>query len=103
MLVIDKLLDKISENEKVLNDHINSDNMKKNNEKNVVNKNKEIDVNKMINENKQLLSFLNDIYPALDSWIDWFRNSQKGPSGSDEEGEGHFIYILINMTSSIVN
>ena len=94
MLVIDILLDKINENENAINFFENGDKVKKSNKKNMKTKSYEVDIKRKKNENQQLLSFLNDIYPALDSWIDWFRNSQKGPAG-DEEGEGNFNLFAI--------
>lgn len=94
MLVIDKLLDKINENENAINIFENGDELKKSNEENLKTKSYEGNIKRKKNENQQLLSFLNDIYPALDSWIDWFRNSQKGPAG-DEEGEGIFNLFAI--------
>lgn len=94
MLVIDKLLDKINDNEIAINIFENGDKLKKNNKENLKIKSYEVDIKRKRNENQQLLSFLNDIYPALDSWIDWFRNSQKGPVG-DDEGEGNINLFAI--------
>ena len=103
MLVIERLLDRTEENEKIINKNIHDNNLKKrnkndkNNESNKQDNSEliynEIEINSIHNENQQILSFLNDVYPALDSWIDWFRNSQKGPESTDEE-EGYYFFYL---------
>ena len=76
--------------------------------------------NDLYNENDILIfQFLNEIYPALNEWISWFLNSQKGPSSTidveDTEGgdctlslfkkfyDQFFMHLLIILSFFFIN
>jgi hypothetical protein len=88
ILVVESLLEKIEKNK---NENYCSSNIDSNNEENVKSEksengfciNNEKERISKEQENKLLLSFLTDLYPALDEWVKWFLNSQKGPGNPE--------------------
>lgn len=118
MLVVESLLNKIENNRNYCSTNIDdkSDNHSDSNDENSVKNKNNIKTENSENsasynngfcinnekeridnekENKLLLSFLTDLYPALDEWVKWFLNSQKGP-GNPEGNNGLYFLIVFN-------
>jgi Glycosyl hydrolase family 63 C-terminal domain len=104
ILVVESLLEKIEKNK---NENYCSSNIDSNNEEIVKSENSEngfcINNEKerisKEQENKLLLSFLTDLYPALDEWVKWFLSSQKGPG--NPEGKDQLLSFSYFLSSAL--
>jgi hypothetical protein len=86
ILVVESLLGKIEKNNNYCSSNIdsnNEENEKSENSENGFCLNNEKERISKEQENKLLLSFLSDLHPALDEWLKWFLNSQKGPGNPE--------------------
>ena len=104
ILVVESLLEKIEKNRNYcgsnMGDMSDSDEMNKSKNENSENSENGFCINNekerisKENENKLLLSFLTDLYPALDEWVKWFLNSQKGPGNPEGKNGSCYCFLI---------